>query len=101
MYFIKLTKGKKKINHLYLAETLTTNQLIELGEKLFNTVVIDYNSTTNGIKCITQDIQDFTIEVEYIHDFTLLGEDNTIHGLMHTLQMETLEEVLSYLVKTH
>lgn len=101
MYFIKLTKGKKTINHLYLAETMTTNQLIELSEKLFSTVVIDYNGTSKGIKCITQDMQEFIITVEYIHDFTLLGQDNTIHGLMHNLQMETLEEVLSYLVKTH
>lgn len=102
MYFIKLTKGDKVINHLYLTETLTTNMLIELGEKLFDTVVIDYSSlTTGGIKCITQNMQDFTIEVNYVQDFTLSGQDNTIHSLMHTLQMDTLDEILDYLVKTH
>lgn len=101
MYNIKLIKGKKVINHLYLAETLTTNMLIELGEKLFDTVVIDYNSTTKGIKCITQNMEDFTIEVDFIKDFTLPGQDNTIHRLMHTLQMETLGEIVDYLVKTH
>lgn len=101
MYFVKLTKGTKTINHLYFIEVLTTNMLIELGEKVFDTVVIDYTSTNKYIKCITQNVEDFSIEVDYIHDFTLAGEDNTIHGLMNTLGMETLDEVLNYLVKTH
>lgn len=83
MYFIKLTKGDKVINHLYLTETLTTNILIELGEKLFDTVVIDHIATTKGIKCITQNMQDFTVEVNYVQDFTLSGQDNTIHSLTY------------------
>lgn len=101
MYFMKLTKGTKTVNHLYFVDVLTTKMLIELGEKVFDTVVIDYISANKYIKCITQDVEEFSIEIEYIHDFTLADGDNTIHGLMNTLEMETLDEVLSYLVKTH
>ena len=100
MYYIKINN----ISHLVFAEILTTNQLIELTEKLLDTKIIKYNVNSNNIMCATSDLDFITIIVEHVSSFSFLDfpqNEEFLKELQKTIKTESLEETLNYLIFMH
>lgn len=99
MYYIKINN----ISHLVFAEILTTNQLIELTEKLLDTTVIDYTVKGASIKCITNNYQEVAVEVTYVNSFSIpnhVEDEIYLKELQNNLDFESLEETLHYIIST-
>ena len=102
MYYINIKP--MNFSHLVFAEVLTTNQLISLGQKLTDTIVVGYVPDKNSIKCICLNGDDFTITVEHINSFSFLDfpqNEEFLKELQNNIQAESLEEVINFLVTTH
>lgn len=102
MYYINIKP--MNFSHLVFAEILTTNQLIELTEKLLDTKIIDYNAINDGISCVTDNMEYITITVEHINSFSFLDfpqNEEFLKELQETIKAESLEEVINFLVTTH
>lgn len=70
MYYIHITYKNRWLKHILFADSVSTRQIIQLAEELLDVVCIDYNATTNSIRC--QGNNDFTIVYEYVKSFSFL-----------------------------
>ena len=53
MIILKIGHNNKSFSHLVFAESMTTEQVISIGEQLTNTVCIDYfTGYDNRLQCI-------------------------------------------------
>lgn len=105
MILLKIKYKNRSFSHLVFAETMSTSQVISIGEQLTNTVCIDYKTGYNKLQYVCQDSDEVvTITYENINSFSFLAfpaDNSKILKLKEELGMETLEEVLHYIISLH
>ena len=105
MIILKIGHNNKSFSHLVFAESMTTEQVISIGEQLTNTVCIDYfTGYDNRLQCICQDNKGIVdISYEHIDSFSFLFPSDTakVLKLKEELGMESLDEVLHYIISLH
>lgn len=103
MILLKIKYKNRSFSHLVFAEVISTEQMISIAEQVTKTTCTKY-CTSRSLMYIDKDDEDVTVNFEYISSFCFLtfpADNSKIIKLKEELGMETLEEVLHYIISLH